>query len=309
MKRGTLRHYKTLRLAAALSEERPCDVADALGLIEALCNHVAPEVAARGDIGRLTDSEIAQLCGTTRDPAHVIKSLLRAGWLDAHPDCRLVIHDYHEHADQGVKGRLNAAGLRFVGERRVRRPSAKAQGGAELPLSPIPPGSGSGSGTGSSALTNIPLSSRTENDPEDARAREAEGTAENGASPPAPRVTAEDLVAAWNEFATSLRGVRVLDAKRRKAALAALRMLPLTGESSWTSVFDRMSRSPVCTSKKGLSWADFDFAIRPGTAAKVLEGKYDEPWDDDGEGGLALGKHGGGNAGAIRRFVARGGTR
>jgi hypothetical protein len=59
VKRGTLEHRKLIRLASLLSAERPTDLADALGIIEAICNHFAPRSTPQGDIGKCSDSEIA----------------------------------------------------------------------------------------------------------------------------------------------------------------------------------------------------------------------------------------------------------
>ncbi len=114
MKRGTLEHFKTMRLADLLSAERPCDRAEALGLLEALCNHFAPRSAPQGNIGRCTNSEIAQGCGTSRNPDMLVHALVKSGWIDEHPKWRLVIHDWHEHADQAVRKYLNYHHLPFL---------------------------------------------------------------------------------------------------------------------------------------------------------------------------------------------------
>lgn len=118
-----MEHPKTLRLATLLSTpERPCDVAEALGILEALCNHFAPRFCPQGNVGKFSDQEIALGCGSTRDAHTLIAALRTAGWLDAHEEHRLLIHDWHEHADELVRKKLKYSGLRFLtGVRKSRR--------------------------------------------------------------------------------------------------------------------------------------------------------------------------------------------
>lgn len=104
MKRGILEHFKTLRLADRLSTpERPCDKADAVGILEGLCNHFAPRSAPQGNIGRCTNREIAVGVGSSRDPDELVQALIASGWLDEHPEHRLLIHDWEQHADEAVR--------------------------------------------------------------------------------------------------------------------------------------------------------------------------------------------------------------
>lgn len=133
-----------MRLATLLSTpERPCDRAEALGILEALCNHLAPRSAPQGNIGKLTDDEIAAGCYTTRDATLVVRALTHSGWLDAHPKHRLVIHDWHEHADELVKKFLRYHRLPFFSEnlRKSRSPRISEN------LSPPRAGYGYGSGS------------------------------------------------------------------------------------------------------------------------------------------------------------------
>lgn len=97
MKRGTPSHPKTLDLAAYLRLERW----GAVGILEGLFHFVAT-YARRGDIGRMTDRQIATGVGWEGDPEQLVEGLVSAGWLDACPCHRLRLHDWPEHADQGV---------------------------------------------------------------------------------------------------------------------------------------------------------------------------------------------------------------
>ena len=69
----------------------------AVGLLECLW-HLTQVSAPRGDIGRIPDSLIAEAVGWHDDPEQLIVILLETGWLDSHPDHRLIVHDWAEHA-------------------------------------------------------------------------------------------------------------------------------------------------------------------------------------------------------------------
>jgi hypothetical protein len=84
------------------------------------------------------------------------------------------------------------------------------------------------------------------------------------------------LVEVWNQSkAPSLPSVRGLGKSRRPAADARWEEHP--DPAFWTEVVERINRSPFLTGKNDRKWvADFDFLIRPDTANRVLEGKYDD---------------------------------
>lgn len=191
MKRGALEHYKTLRLASLLTAgepHRPCDRAEALGIVEALCNHVAPRSAPQGDIGKLADVEIATACCSAREASLLVASLVAAGWLDPHPTYRLLIHDWEDHADEAVRKWLlrnhlpwlTASGPRRVGVRTVSRrrldTSRRRRDGVD------PPRAGNGNGNGSERENKIP---------------ETQGGL---GGVPAVRTLAEGFAAFWGEY-------------------------------------------------------------------------------------------------------------
>lgn len=113
MKRGIADHPKTEELAARLD----LPVAFVVGVLEMLCNQWAPRCAPKGDIGKWTDEQIARgiRCGIPADK--LIPALVASGWLDAHRKYRLVIHDFHEHADNSVRKYLKRHDLEFVSTR------------------------------------------------------------------------------------------------------------------------------------------------------------------------------------------------
>jgi hypothetical protein len=55
--------------------------------------------------------------------------------------------------------------------------------------------------------------------------------------------------------------------------MARLRERPL---EEWRPIFQRINASDFCRGQNDRGWiATFDWALQPDTAAKVLEGKYD----------------------------------
>lgn len=104
MKRGTPDHPKTEMLAELLGV---C-VAQAVGHMEMLW-HFAAKHSPAGDIGRWPDSMIAKRAGWNGDPQQFVGALEAAkgagrhGWIEKHRSHRLVLHDWHEHAEESVK--------------------------------------------------------------------------------------------------------------------------------------------------------------------------------------------------------------
>lgn len=146
MKRGTPLHPKTRRLARRLELPRYAVV----GLLELLW-HFTAQFARRGDVGRYADVDLADALAWDREPAELITALVETGWLDEHPEHRLVVHHWHDHADEAVRKALQRAGEDFVdgvGIRGGRRPTQSADVGLPEPepmpmplISPRPPGS------------------------------------------------------------------------------------------------------------------------------------------------------------------------
>lgn len=110
MKRGTPDHPKIRRLAKILNISRT----HAVGIVECLF-HFTMEHAPQGNVGKWTDEEIADGIGWETDPKPLIDALLAAGWLDADDQFRLLVHDWADHADRGVRMRLKNRGLCLLG--------------------------------------------------------------------------------------------------------------------------------------------------------------------------------------------------
>lgn len=110
MKRGTPSHPKLLMLAHRLRV--PPYVAG--GILEFLW-HWTSQYAKRGDIGRYPNSVIAAGIGYEGDADELVQALTEEHWLEPHPEHRLIVHDWSEHADDSVHISLARSGEMFVG--------------------------------------------------------------------------------------------------------------------------------------------------------------------------------------------------
>ena len=109
MKRSAWGCSKLRRLAGSL---RLAPYA-AVGILESLW-HVTSREAPRGDIGKLSDKDIALAIGYRGDAGRLLRSLEDTGWVDRSPLHRYVIHDWHEHADDAVRKYLNRNHMTFA---------------------------------------------------------------------------------------------------------------------------------------------------------------------------------------------------
>lgn len=142
MKRGTARHYKIFDLADALGIENYA----ALGLMASLWDWAA-ETKPAGDVGAATNRTLARAAGWIGDADTLIGAMVKAKLLDEHSVCRLMIHDWPEHCDDGVHTYMarrrmlfadgSAPRLRHLHSR--EREAAEAEYTAILTQKPVPP--------------------------------------------------------------------------------------------------------------------------------------------------------------------------
>jgi hypothetical protein len=85
----------------------------AVGILEALWNLCARE-APQGNIGKLQDADIADAVGWEKEPTMLVSALIECGWIDKSSAHRLVIHDWHDHADDTTKKYLARSSLPFL---------------------------------------------------------------------------------------------------------------------------------------------------------------------------------------------------
>lgn len=110
MKREAIGHTKMKRLCRRLD----IPLWQGVGLLESIW-HLTAREAPRGDIGKLSDEDIALAIDYRGDESKLIEALIASGWLDRDPVERLVIHDWADHTDDAVHMRLARARLCFVG--------------------------------------------------------------------------------------------------------------------------------------------------------------------------------------------------
>jgi hypothetical protein len=85
----------------------------AVGILESLW-HLTARETPQGDIGRLSNEDIALGLDWDDDPERLVAALIEARWLDMSRHVRLVVHDWHEHADESVKRKLARNCLPFL---------------------------------------------------------------------------------------------------------------------------------------------------------------------------------------------------
>lgn len=124
-----------------------------------------------------------------------------------------------------------------------------------------------------------PVDNRSETLGREGKGNDQEGKEESASEPvaslPKPRPSSpDDLADAWNELkAESLPRCVELTDKRKRHAQVRLRERSL---DEWREVIRRISVSDFCLGVNDRGWvASFDFLLQADTAAKVLEGKYD----------------------------------
>ena len=113
MKRGTPDHWKMKELARRLNIPPMYAISWANGCMERIW-HYAARYCLQGDLGRVPDAEIAEVCGwPVKAAGRLVDALVQARWLDRCPTHRLLIHDWSEHCDESVKKTLKNRGLQF----------------------------------------------------------------------------------------------------------------------------------------------------------------------------------------------------
>ena len=110
MKLNTINHPKLLRLRRRLS----IPTWGAVGLLESLW-HLTAQHAKDGAIGKtFTNEDIANAIGWEGCPNNLIEAFVSSGWLDMCESNRLLVHDWHEHCPEFVKGNIRRMKKEFA---------------------------------------------------------------------------------------------------------------------------------------------------------------------------------------------------
>jgi hypothetical protein len=245
----------------------------AVGLLELLW-HLTAREAPRGNIGKLTNETIALALDYRGDENRLIDAWIRTGWLDEDGEYRLLIHDWHEHADEAVKKRLTRSGQSFILARRVEtnQPNVetKAQNG-KLPRAGAGPVPVPVPHPGPEPVVSPPSSTTAQ----------PTGVAGAPSPPVAVKQPAKNHVALmayvnlWKERCLWLSKVQKLtDQRTRRLSARIAEGLTL---SQFEGVLAKIQVSPFLLGESKSRWRiDFDFVIANGTnIQKILEGGYD----------------------------------
>lgn len=130
MKRGAVESPKVRRLSKRLG----VGLAATVGHLELLWHFTAKQ-APSGDVGRWTDDEISEACDWDGDPSWFIDALVIARWLDPCPASRLIVHDWHEHADDALRKSMRRRDAGVRGVRWEDAVASFARPAAEIPES------------------------------------------------------------------------------------------------------------------------------------------------------------------------------
>jgi hypothetical protein len=116
VKRGTPDHWKMKALARELNVPPMYAIAWANGVMERIWHYTA-KYCPQGDLGRVPDEEIAEVCGWPAKAARrLVDALVTSRWLERSSTHRLIVHDWHEHCDESVKKTIRNRGLSFLSE-------------------------------------------------------------------------------------------------------------------------------------------------------------------------------------------------
>jgi hypothetical protein len=114
MKSGTMDLLKFKRLQRRLGES----TRGVVGLLEMLWAGACKN-CPRGDIGKFDNEDIAVMCDWDGDPDELVATLVECGWIDEDEEYRLVIHDWHDHAPNFVKGNAKHLGGLISGKQKA----------------------------------------------------------------------------------------------------------------------------------------------------------------------------------------------
>lgn len=109
MKREAVHHSKMKRLCRKLD----IPLWQAVGLLESIW-HITARQTPCGNIGKISDEDIAIAIDYHQDERRMITALVETGWLDRNNQHRLVVHDWPDHADDGIHMKLARAKQFFI---------------------------------------------------------------------------------------------------------------------------------------------------------------------------------------------------
>lgn len=107
-----------------ISLEKQIGRSTAVGSLE-LIWHLTATNAPEGDIGKISDQAIESYAGWEGKPGELIEILVELGFLDISPRYRLIIHNWHLHAPNWLKGKLKKQKRKIINPK--ERPEEKCK--------------------------------------------------------------------------------------------------------------------------------------------------------------------------------------
>jgi len=101
------------------------------GVLEELWQFTAKN-APLGDIGKFKNIHIAAMLEWDGDPDELVAMLVEAEWLDESEEFRLIVHDWHDHAPNYIKGNVQRHNLVWASK------SASLPGEIKIPTPDLP---------------------------------------------------------------------------------------------------------------------------------------------------------------------------
>jgi hypothetical protein len=228
--------------------------------------------AARGRLRDVTFGALENACGWRGEAGALLNALITVGLVDELEDqddgATLEVHDWWEIQRQYVvKAEKDAERKRAERSRRasVTRTGAVTSHGPSI-------------GRHADGHADVPRDGAGTRRDDTRRDETGEEAPQPPADLPAPEsAKPHPLQATWNKHRSpSLPEWRETSKTRRAQADARLKERPLEGPAGWVAVVQRLARSPFANGVNDRAWrASPDWLLRPDTAAKVLEGKYD----------------------------------
>lgn len=87
---------------------------EGIGILESLW-HLTAKQAPQGNIGRWSDRQIASALDWDKTtPEELIDALVVTKWLERSEEHRLIVHDWHDHADDSIRKMLKYQDLQFL---------------------------------------------------------------------------------------------------------------------------------------------------------------------------------------------------
>jgi hypothetical protein len=103
----------------------------AVGILESLW-HLTARETPQGNIGKLSNEDIALAIDWSGDEDKLICELLASEWLDSDETHRLIVHDWHQHSDDAVDNYLARRGFLYANGARPRMNRLSVQEKAAL---------------------------------------------------------------------------------------------------------------------------------------------------------------------------------